>query len=35
MRQVFDHSGVKLEWEIKLVGKNSKISNKIENRSLA
>ncbi|MDA9123251.1 UDP-N-acetylmuramate dehydrogenase [Paracoccaceae bacterium] len=35
MRQVFDHSGVKLEWEIKLVGKNSKISNKIENRSSA
>jgi UDP-N-acetylmuramate dehydrogenase len=34
IKQVFDHSGIKLEWEIKLVGRKSKISNKIEDRSL-
>jgi UDP-N-acetylmuramate dehydrogenase len=34
IKRVFDHSGIKLEWEIKLVGRKSKISNKIEDRSL-
>ena len=34
IKQVFDHSGIKLEWEIKLVGRKSKRSTKIEDRSL-